>query len=344
LIEPIFYRTLRFECLADLINGALAVEHAKAQGKKVQYWIRRLILRGVECIGTERREWALTVSRLLKCTSQLEELDVKPCSADIITCLAAQASISVTKLDLIFEETSLPLFGVDISSFSCLRSLAIATTVLDLYGREAPFPPFTLPNLMTLALHSHPSSGIFYSLSLSKFNNLDVVEICNFSPLTSASTHHLLQFLCQNMIQQLILNLDQPDDFARILPSITAPILLLMTGSESIIPPPSILSHLPPAVKCLHVHSEGEGEHLWPVLEELKESRKCYLECVEVLTTDPGEKFTWNPTRSGPPEDYDTVESAFLGNLLTYSIALAQRGIEIRDGNGKTIFDYYPQK
>jgi hypothetical protein len=328
-----------------MIGAVAAVEATGSRGENIQHWIRKLVVYIPNLTFDRVHHWLASVFTLIGYTSRLEHLHLFPCAFEILAYVAQTTPASLKVLDVNDFSIGRVLSGFSLAPFTALVRLSVYMVNIDLDREDqALFDPCSMPHLQALNWQGHSSTGFFHFLSSSTFGALNDVELRNLAPLSDITRPQLQAFLQKNAMDELSLTLASPDELADVIPSVRAASLMPMCGPEGAIPPASIIDQLPASVKTLELHGVIHHVGLWPILEAIKASKSCELTTIGILTTGPGELFTWVQQRqhNGPPDETHLRESALVGNLLQYAIALAQRGIEMVDRRGYTVYDYFP--
>lgn len=284
--------------------------------------------------------WDQAISSLLGLTSHVEQVIVDPCSVTVIRLIAQHASASLRDLNfsILFGHPSFD--GLDLGSLVRLQYLTILMTGYDWSQEGAPpFKSCMLPCLEELVWQGFPSTGFFRFLAYSTFGSLRTVKVMNSSELSRTATEDLIRFLDTTTLEELVTGLSTDDECMLITPHIKSTKLMIINGDERVVPPPPVATYLSPTVKQLLVHCFAHTTYLWEFLHALRHAKTCHLDSIIIMTTAPGEMFSWIAFPDMPPEHGfgHLYAPAFIGNLLGYAAALKLRGVSIRDAEKLTV-------
>jgi hypothetical protein len=211
-------------------------------------------------------------------------------------------------------------------SFTHLTSLIIH----DDLNPVIPNYPLVLPSLHTLQW----TASAFISPSQVQYlarSKLPALKRLNFGlPLLSAADAHLLRtfFLAHTHVQRIELALPFIA-LAGLFSSLGAPTLAF----PSSVPPASIASLHNPAVRTLAFRTKLPGDDVWPLLDTFVRAPPGMLRAIIVSTPS---RFTWTCG------ERDDVHATFVGKMLSHSVRLRTRGIDIVDEDGQIAISSSP--
>jgi hypothetical protein len=260
----------------------------------------------------------------------------------VVATQACGAGLRTLHIQWDVESTPSALFHIrllhqlEVLEFSILkppRGLPFVVVVVD----KASY--WDMPFLHTLHVQAYIQSVttvIASFLGRSQFPSLRTLKL-SLEPGSSLAAEAMAHFLAQLTLENL--ELDVEDAWQPIiLPRLSTTSLEVWADSSLGL---VFWDHIAPSVKELYIVSPDEFPQFWASLDRLLEVHE-RIGTRDIHLNNWRQMRTWVVAENSDSESEDAdPEPEIAQKLLKYAALLAQRGINLRDGHGKTVTDYF---
>jgi hypothetical protein len=318
--------------------GLLAerVQMAALQGRPLATYIRKLYLSRVVPSESDPTAAVNNLVMVLQ-TNNLRRLWVhEPLTLPSMAIVSQICAASLQELGLVVR-TQLPALKY-VYFLTALRRLTITYS-----GTDPTFlndtSPWAMPYLHFLSLSSECVPPLMDFMCRCDFPALQEFEFWEESIDSAASAQHVATFCSRLSLREIYLDIDD-NHYAFLIPHIRATTLHLWSIH------PTLTDYIPDAVKALRIplrdtHLRGDtGSTLWTVFDSLLTGKTSVQDIY--LGDDTNKPFCWIPNIGSEQLANMTVrDHGQWPKLLGYARILSQAGINLRDGQGKTVTEYF---